>query len=93
MAFGYTKAASKLFANTNRNPKYRPVNMHSGDTAYFTVDSLSAFWPGLQGKSKFPSLSTNSNIFRVLAGDVQNAIKLHMICGQPIIGVALQLMP
>ncbi|KAJ7179913.1 alpha mannosidase-like protein [Mycena crocata] len=42
---------------------YRPVNMNSGDTAFFTVDSLSAFWPGLQ----------------VLAGDVQNAIKLHMI--------------
>ncbi|KAF7352860.1 alpha-1,2-Mannosidase [Mycena venus] len=42
---------------------YRPVNMFSGDTAYFTVDSLSAFWPGLQ----------------VLAGDVQNAIKLHMM--------------
>ncbi|KAJ7667940.1 alpha mannosidase-like protein [Mycena polygramma] len=42
---------------------YRPVNMYSGDTAYFTVDSLSAFWPGLQ----------------VLAGDIQNAIKLHMI--------------
>ncbi|KAJ6539265.1 alpha mannosidase-like protein [Mycena capillaripes] len=42
---------------------YRPVNMYTGDTAYFTVDSLSAFWPGLQ----------------VLAGDVQNAIKLHMI--------------
>ncbi|KAF7355218.1 alpha-1,2-Mannosidase [Mycena sanguinolenta] len=43
--------------------QYRPVNMNSGDTAYFTVDSLSAFWPGLQ----------------VLAGDVQNAIKLHMM--------------
>ncbi|KAJ7283733.1 alpha mannosidase-like protein [Mycena rebaudengoi] len=28
---------------------YRPVHMSSGDTAYFTVDSLSAFWPGLQG--------------------------------------------
>ncbi|KAJ7499000.1 alpha mannosidase-like protein [Mycena latifolia] len=42
---------------------YRPVHMTTGDTAYFTVDSLSAFWPGLQ----------------VLAGDVQNAIKLHMI--------------
>ncbi|KAG6895527.1 hypothetical protein C0992_000833 [Termitomyces sp. T32_za158] len=37
--------------------------MDSGDVAYFTVDSLSAFWPGLQ----------------VLAGDVQNAIKLHLI--------------
>ncbi|KAF8211194.1 alpha mannosidase-like protein [Mycena galopus ATCC 62051] len=42
---------------------YRPVHMNSGDTAYFSVDSLSAFWPGLQ----------------VLAGDVQNAIKLHMM--------------
>ncbi|KAJ7228743.1 alpha mannosidase-like protein [Mycena pura] len=42
---------------------YRPVDMNNGNTAYFTVDSLSAFWPGLQ----------------VLAGDVQNAIKLHMI--------------
>ncbi|KAF9482475.1 alpha mannosidase-like protein [Pholiota conissans] len=42
---------------------YRTINMHSGDAAYLTVDSLSAFWPGLQ----------------VLAGDVQNAIKLHMI--------------
>ncbi|KAJ7068189.1 alpha mannosidase-like protein [Mycena amicta] len=42
---------------------YRPVNMNSGDTAYWTVDSLSAFWPGLQ----------------VLAGDVQNAIKLHLL--------------
>ncbi|TFK43613.1 alpha mannosidase-like protein [Crucibulum laeve] len=41
---------------------YRPVNMHTGDIAYNTVDSLSAFWPGLQ----------------VLAGDVQSAIKLHM---------------
>ncbi|KAF7301339.1 alpha-1,2-Mannosidase [Mycena indigotica] len=44
-------------------PQYRPVNMVSGDTAYWTVDSLSAFWPGLQ----------------VLAGDVQNAIKLHLL--------------
>ncbi|KAJ3573862.1 hypothetical protein NP233_g2134 [Leucocoprinus birnbaumii] len=42
---------------------YRPVNMVTGDTAYFTVDSLSAFWPGLQ----------------VLAGDIQSAIKLHML--------------
>ncbi|KXN83702.1 ER degradation-enhancing alpha-mannosidase-like protein 1 [Leucoagaricus sp. SymC.cos] len=42
---------------------YRPVNMVTGDTAYFTVDSLSAFFPGLQ----------------VLAGDVQSAIKLHML--------------
>ncbi|KAF9055160.1 alpha mannosidase-like protein [Hymenopellis radicata] len=42
---------------------YRNVNMKNGDTAYYSVDSLSAFWPGLQ----------------VLAGDVQNAIKLHMM--------------
>lgn len=41
--------------------------MNTGDTAYFTVDSLSAFWPGLQ----------------VLAGDVQSAIKLHMLCMLP----------
>lgn len=38
--------------------------MNSGDVAFFTIDSLSAFWPGLQ----------------VLAGDVQSAIRLHMIC-------------
>ncbi|KAK7061652.1 alpha-1,2-mannosidase [Favolaschia claudopus] len=42
---------------------YRPVYMNTGDAAYYTVDSLSAFWPGLQ----------------VLGGDVQNAIKLHMM--------------
>lgn len=35
-----------------------------GDPAYYTVDSLSAFWPGLQ----------------VLAGDVENAIRSHMTC-------------
>ncbi|KIY73681.1 glycoside hydrolase family 47 protein [Cylindrobasidium torrendii FP15055 ss-10] len=40
---------------------YKPVHMKSGDTAYHTIDSLAAFWPGLQ----------------VLAGDIQNAIKLH----------------
>lgn len=39
--------------------------MKTGDAAYFTVDSLSAFWPGLQ----------------VLAGDVQSGIKLHLLCG------------
>lgn len=38
--------------------------MHSGFIAYNTVDSLSAFWPGLQ----------------VLAGDIESAIKAHMIC-------------
>jgi ER degradation enhancer, mannosidase alpha-like 1 len=38
--------------------------MATGDIAYNTLDSLSAFWPGLQ----------------VLAGDVENAIKSHMLC-------------
>ncbi|KAI0321883.1 alpha-mannosidase [Amylostereum chailletii] len=42
---------------------YRRVNMHTGDLAYYTLDSLSAFWPGLQ----------------VLAGDLENAIKSHML--------------
>jgi len=42
---------------------YRPVNMKTGDLAYYTVDSLSAFWPGLQ----------------VLSGDVESGIKLHML--------------
>ncbi|KAI0649989.1 alpha-mannosidase [Trametes meyenii] len=42
---------------------YRNVNMNSGDAQYATVDSLSAFWPGLQ----------------VLGGDVENAIKSHLI--------------
>ncbi len=45
--------------------QFRSVNMHSGFIAYNTVDSLSAFWPGLQ----------------VLAGDIENAIKAHLICG------------
>ncbi|OCH93594.1 alpha-mannosidase [Obba rivulosa] len=42
---------------------YRSVNIHTGDMSYPTLDSLSAFWPGLQ----------------VLAGDVENAIKSHLI--------------
>ncbi|KAG7097050.1 hypothetical protein E1B28_004441, partial [Marasmius oreades] len=42
---------------------YRLVNIRSGDVAYNTIDSLSAFWPGLQ----------------VLAGDIQNAVRLHML--------------
>ena len=44
--------------------QYKTVNMHSGDVVYNTIDSLSAFWPGLQ----------------VLSGDIQSAIKLHMMC-------------
>ena len=44
--------------------KFRQVSIHSGEPVYNTVDSLSAFWPGLQ----------------VLAGDIENAIKSHLIC-------------
>ncbi|EJD01333.1 alpha-mannosidase [Fomitiporia mediterranea MF3/22] len=42
---------------------FRQVNIHSGDAVYNTIDSLSAFWPGLQ----------------VIAGDIENAIKSHLI--------------
>ncbi|KAI9001169.1 alpha-mannosidase [Trametes punicea] len=42
---------------------YRNVNIYTGDAQYATVDSLSAFWPGLQ----------------VLAGDIENAVKSHLI--------------
>ncbi|KAH0840021.1 glycoside hydrolase [Lanmaoa asiatica] len=41
---------------------YRIVNPHTGDQVYSTIDSLSAFWPGLQ----------------VLGGDISNAIKSHL---------------
>ncbi|EIW61741.1 alpha-mannosidase [Trametes versicolor FP-101664 SS1] len=42
---------------------YRNVNIHSGDAQYGTIDSLSAFWSGLQ----------------VLGGDIENAVKSHLI--------------
>ncbi|KAH9943045.1 alpha-mannosidase [Epithele typhae] len=42
---------------------YRNVNMFTGDAQYNSVDSLSAFWPGLQ----------------VLGGDVENAIRSHLV--------------
>ncbi|KAG9128167.1 alpha mannosidase-like protein [Ceratobasidium sp. 392] len=42
---------------------YRNVGATTGQLATVYVDSLSAFWPGLQ----------------VLAGDVQNAIKSHLV--------------
>ncbi|KAI0002957.1 alpha-mannosidase [Russula compacta] len=45
---------------------YRQVHMTTGEKAYNTLDSLSAFWPGLQ----------------VLAGDVENAIKSHLLYWQ-----------
>ncbi|KNZ61589.1 hypothetical protein VP01_1381g3 [Puccinia sorghi] len=41
---------------------YRGVNMQTGAVATSTIDSLAAFWPGLQ----------------VLAGDVEAAIQSHM---------------
>ena len=44
--------------------QFRQVHMITGEKAYNTLDSLSAFWPGLQ----------------VLAGDVENAIKSHLLC-------------
>lgn len=44
--------------------QFRSVNMNTGDIAFSMVDSLSAFFPGLQ----------------VLAGDVENAIKSHLMC-------------
>lgn len=47
--------------------QYRIVNPHTGDQIYSTIDSLSAFWPGLQ----------------VLGGDISNAIKSHLICEHP----------
>ncbi|KAF5321197.1 hypothetical protein D9619_000434 [Psilocybe cf. subviscida] len=56
-------AAIMRYSRSKDGYWYRTVNMHSGEAAYGTIDSLSAFWPGLQ----------------VLAGDVQNAIKLHML--------------
>ncbi|KDE07280.1 hypothetical protein MVLG_02500 [Microbotryum lychnidis-dioicae p1A1 Lamole] len=42
---------------------YRPVNMHTGQIANYQVDSLSAFFPGLQ----------------TLVGDIDAAIKAHAI--------------
>ena len=44
--------------------QYRIVNPHTGDQVHTTIDSLSAFWPGLQ----------------VLGGDIPNAIKSHLTC-------------
>jgi len=56
-------AAVMRYARAKDSYWYKTVNMHSGDVAYNTIDSLSAFWPGLQ----------------VLSGDIQSAIKLHMM--------------
>ncbi|KAF9247222.1 glycoside hydrolase family 47 protein [Melanogaster broomeanus] len=56
-------AAVMRYARSPDGHWFRSVNPHTGDQAYTTIDSLSAFWPGLQ----------------VLGGDVQNAIKSHLI--------------
>ncbi|KIY51587.1 alpha mannosidase-like protein [Fistulina hepatica ATCC 64428] len=56
-------AAIMRYSRSADGTWYRHVNMESGDLVYNTVDSLSAFWPGVQ----------------VLAGDVQNAIKAHLM--------------
>ncbi|KAI0079675.1 alpha mannosidase-like protein [Panus rudis PR-1116 ss-1] len=59
----------EAYASVMRYPRapdgfwYRSANIHTGDMAYAMVDSLSAFWPGLQ----------------VLAGDIENAIKSHLV--------------
>jgi mannosidase alpha-like ER degradation enhancer 1 len=47
--------------------------MTTGEKAYNTLDSLSAFWPGLQ----------------VLAGDVENAIKSHLLCEDCLVDSSL----
>lgn len=48
--------------------------MTTGEKAYSTVDSLSAFWPGLQ----------------VLAGDVESAIKSHLLCKNYLVRTCLK---
>lgn len=64
MGSGYAFHPPSLNRRQRTSLKFRNVNIHSGDATYFTIDSLSAFWPGLQ----------------VLAGDVENAIKAHLMC-------------
>jgi mannosidase alpha-like ER degradation enhancer 1 len=44
--------------------QYRRVHMRLGTPVGALLDSLSAFWPGLQ----------------VLAGDIEGAIQSHLVC-------------
>jgi hypothetical protein len=44
--------------------QYRTVDIANGELAVQHIDSLGAFWPGLQ----------------VLAGDIENAVKAHLVC-------------
>ncbi|KAJ3081811.1 ER degradation-enhancing alpha-mannosidase-like protein 1, partial [Quaeritorhiza haematococci] len=60
-AFEEAYAAVMRHIRDPRGYIYKTVNMETGGLVATWVDSLSAFWPGLQ----------------VLAGDVENAIKLH----------------
>ncbi|KAG8882772.1 alpha mannosidase-like protein [Tulasnella sp. 332] len=46
---------------------YRAIGIHTGELSAAHVDSLGAFWPGLQ----------------VLAGDLENAIKAHLATKDP----------
>ncbi|KAG8762914.1 alpha mannosidase-like protein [Ceratobasidium sp. 423] len=55
LANGYSRGSDGFW--------YRNVGANTGDLATVYIDSLSAFWPGLQ----------------VLAGDVQSAIKSHLV--------------
>ena len=48
--------------------------MTTGEKAYNTLDSLAAFWPGLQ----------------VLAGDIENAIKSHLLCEDRVVDTYLK---
>lgn len=55
--------------------------MSKGTYSTTNIDSLSAFWPGLQVVGLSPACnSTSLTLGQVLAGDIQNAIKSHIIC-------------
>ncbi|TFK86836.1 glycoside hydrolase family 47 protein [Polyporus arcularius HHB13444] len=56
-------ASAMRYARSPDGYWYRSVNVHTGDAQYNMVDSLSAFWPGLQ----------------VLGGDIENAIRSHLV--------------
>eukprot|EP01125_Pyxidicula_operculata_P021232 TRINITY_DN80_c0_g1_i6.p1 TRINITY_DN80_c0_g1~~TRINITY_DN80_c0_g1_i6.p1 ORF type:complete len:563 (-),score=78.30 TRINITY_DN80_c0_g1_i6:1510-3198(-) len=57
----FNQTYHKILTYINHDNWYLNVDMHSGDTKYTWIDSLSAFWPGLQ----------------VIIGDVELARKAH----------------
>lgn len=64
---GYSVSSLELFdrkIGSNFWYQYRIVDMNRGHAISTNVDSLSAFWAGLQ----------------VLAGDIEGAIKSHLFC-------------